>query len=284
MSPLHLTPSTSPTHIPLYLTALTYPAHMPPCVRGKLKWMQGCSPAALCASNMAHLLRAVPEIPQEAEKTRDAIRFVRVAEEACGGDGLREALGLLHMPDAQSAAHALIALGDVAKNCDKKEALAAVKDAERATRDVVVLRCCDLGGGLLNVAKKEAFFSSASRILPSPSIFAALASATQRTESSDGFCSWRIISCGSTIRSQLPETHLKNKAQHHQTDASIGIRMPSIQRRLSDRTPSVPQRSQPASVTRRSAVTGTGCEGKPMDGCFSACDGCFLPECWRFSS
>ena len=77
--------------------------------------MQGCSPAALCASNMAHLLRAVPEIPQEAEKTRDAIRFVRVAEEACGGDGLREALGLLHMPDAQSAAHALIALGDVAK-------------------------------------------------------------------------------------------------------------------------------------------------------------------------
>ena len=115
MSPLHLTPSTSPTHIPLYLTALTYPAHMPPCVRGKLKWMQGCSPAALCASNMAHLLRAVPEIPQEAEKTRDAIRFVRVAEEACGGDGLREALGLLHMPDAQSAAHALIALGDVAK-------------------------------------------------------------------------------------------------------------------------------------------------------------------------
>ena len=110
---------------------------------------------------MAHLLRAVPEIPQEAEKTRDAIRFVRVAEEACGGDGLREALGLLHMPDAQSAAHALIALGDVAKNCDKKEALAAVKDAERATRDVVVLRCCDLGGGLLNVAKKEAFLGLA---------------------------------------------------------------------------------------------------------------------------
>ena len=102
---------------------------------------------------MARLLRAVPEIPQEAEKTRDAIRFVRVAEEACGGDGLREALGLLHMPDAQSAAHALIALGDVAKNCDK-EVLAAVKAAERAARDVVVLRCCAPGGGVLHVDQK----------------------------------------------------------------------------------------------------------------------------------
>ena len=105
---------------------------------------------------MAHLLRAVPEIPQEADKTREAIRLVVAAEEAGGGDRLREARGLLHTPDAQSAAHALIALGNVAKNCDK-EALAAGKDAERATRDVVVLRCCDLGGGLLNVAKKRSF-------------------------------------------------------------------------------------------------------------------------------
>ena len=204
------------------------------------------------------MARFVSDITREASLTRYAIRLVVAAEEAGGGDRLREARGLLHTPDAQSAAHALIALGDVAKNCDKKEALAAVKDAERATRDVVVLRCCDLGGGLLNVAKKEAFFSSASRILPSPSIFAALASATQRTESSDGFCSWRIISCGSTIRSQLPETHLKNKAQHHQTDASIGIRMPNIQRRLSDRTPSVPQRSQPASSSSSPSSSSQG--------------------------
>ena len=66
-------------------------------------------------SHMAHLLRAVPEIPQEADKTREAIRLVVAAEEAGGGDRLREARGLLHTPDAQSAAHALIALGDVAK-------------------------------------------------------------------------------------------------------------------------------------------------------------------------
>ena len=108
---------------------------------------------------MAHLLRAVPEIPQEADKTREAIRLVVAAEEAGGGDRLREARGLLHTPDAQSAAHALIALGNVAKTCDK-EALEAVKAAERAARDVVVLRCCDIGGGLLNV-KQDAFLDLA---------------------------------------------------------------------------------------------------------------------------
>ena len=106
------------------------------------------------ASHMAHLLRAVPEIPREAEKTREAIRLVVAAEEAGGGDGLGEAHHLLLTGDTQSAVDALIVLGNVAQNCDKK-ALEKVKAAERAARDVVVLHC---GGGVLN---REAFLEVA---------------------------------------------------------------------------------------------------------------------------
>ena len=99
---------------------------------------------------MARLLHAVPEIPRDADITRDAIRRLVAAEEAGGGDALGEARGLLQTPCAQSAANALIAIGHVATNCDGA-ALGAVKASERAVRDVVVLRCCAPGGGVLDV-------------------------------------------------------------------------------------------------------------------------------------
>ena len=99
---------------------------------------------------MARPLRAVAEIPREADKTEDAIRLLVAAEGAGGGDELGEARGLLQTPCAQSAANALIAIGHVATNCDA-ETLGAVKAAERAVRDVVVLRCCAPGGGVLDV-------------------------------------------------------------------------------------------------------------------------------------
>ena len=58
-----------------------------------------------------------------------------------GGDALREARRLLEAPCAKSAASALIVIGEVAQNCDVEEAESAVMAAERAMRDVVVLRC-----------------------------------------------------------------------------------------------------------------------------------------------
>ena len=60
--------------------------------------------------------------------------------EARGGDCLREALRLLEAPSAKSAASALIMIGEVPRSCDS-EAIGIVKAAERAARDVVVVRC-----------------------------------------------------------------------------------------------------------------------------------------------
>ena len=89
-----------------------------------------------------------------AEKMWDALGYLEDALEAWGGRGgredwggdtLREARRLLEKPGAKSAASALIAIGEVAKRCDE-EALGAFKAAERAMRDVVVLRCCAPGG------------------------------------------------------------------------------------------------------------------------------------------
>ena len=80
-----------------------------------------------------------------AEKTRDAIQSLEAAlgawggREEWGGDALREACRLLEAPCAKSAASALIVIGEVAQSCDE-EAASAVKAAERAVRDVVVLR------------------------------------------------------------------------------------------------------------------------------------------------
>jgi len=91
----------------------------------------------------------------EAEKTRDAIQPLRTAlgalggrlgqggfRDKWGGDILKEALSLLEFdwPSPQNAANALIMIGYVADSCDE-EAASAVKAAERAVRDVVVLRC-----------------------------------------------------------------------------------------------------------------------------------------------
>ena len=89
-----------------------------------------------------------------AEKTRDAILSLGTALEAwggrgargyrdeLGGDALREARSLLEQCPwtAQSACSALIKTSDVAQACDE-EAEGAVRAAERAVRDVVVLRC-----------------------------------------------------------------------------------------------------------------------------------------------
>ena len=60
----------------------------------------------------------------------------------CGGDALREARSLLEQCPwaANSAFSALIKIGDVAQTCDE-EAEGAVRAAERAVRDVVVVRC-----------------------------------------------------------------------------------------------------------------------------------------------
>ena len=101
----------------------------------------------------------VPDITREAGLTNFAIRLVVAAEEAGGGDALRGARRLLLTGDTQSAVDALIVLGNVAQTCDKK-ALAKVKAAERAARDVVVLHCCAPGGGVLDVGK-NAFLEAA---------------------------------------------------------------------------------------------------------------------------
>ena len=108
--------------------------------------------------NMARLRHAAPEIPREADKARGAIRPLVAAAEGGGGDALGEARGLLQTPCAQSAANALIAIGNAATNCDD-EALGAAKAAERAVRDVVVLRCCAPGGGVLDV-DQDAFLEA----------------------------------------------------------------------------------------------------------------------------
>ena len=62
------------------------------------------------------------------------------AEKPNGGEALREARRLLEALCAKSAASALIVIGEVAQSCDE-EAESAVMAAERAMRDVVVLRC-----------------------------------------------------------------------------------------------------------------------------------------------
>ena len=95
--------------------------------------------------------RAAPEVSwaheEAVEKTWDAIRSMRAVEKACG-HALDNACHLLQAslkePCAKSAASALMDLAQVAKSCDKG-ALATIKAAERAARDVVVLRCCSQG-------------------------------------------------------------------------------------------------------------------------------------------
>ena len=91
----------------------------------------------------------------EAQKTRGATQSLLTAigvlcgrlsqggfRDKLGGDILREAIDLLELdwPNAKNAASALTMIGYVAESCDE-EAEGAVKAAQRAVRDVVVLRC-----------------------------------------------------------------------------------------------------------------------------------------------
>ena len=83
------------------------------------------------------------------------------SREEWGGACLTEALRLLEAPSAKSAASALILIGDASRSCDQ-DALGAVKAAERAARDVVVLRCMRIGAlgdqrGAFYDAAEEAF-------------------------------------------------------------------------------------------------------------------------------
>ena len=93
------------------------------------------------------ILRAALEEPWAAEKrrqaTRDAIRYLEVAGVTVVE--VRFLGAFLRAPCAKSAASALIAIGDVAQRCDRA-AFGAVKAAERAVRDVVVLRCRSRAG------------------------------------------------------------------------------------------------------------------------------------------
>ena len=111
----------------------------------------------------------------EAEKTRGAMQSMRTAlgavggrlrqggfRDKCGGDLVKDALYLLEFgwPSPKNAANALIMIGYVADSCDE-EAASAVKAAERAVRDVVVLRCCSVSEArnpeTFIVAAEEAF-------------------------------------------------------------------------------------------------------------------------------
>ena len=135
-----------------------------------------------------------------AEKMWDALGYLEDALEAWGGregrggredwggDTLKEARRLLEKPGAKSAASALIAIGEVAESCDE-EAVRAVRAAERAVRDVVVLRCCAPGdlGAISHGDILQALEVALDRPLPGDFLPA-------QTESSGRACSWRSTS------------------------------------------------------------------------------------------
>jgi hypothetical protein len=70
-----------------------------------------------------------------------ATRSLEAAEAASGDALLAEARRLLDTTGATAAASALLMTMTAAKRCDGR-ARAALKSAERAVRDVVVVRCC----------------------------------------------------------------------------------------------------------------------------------------------
>ena len=119
--------------------------------------------------------QAAPDDPLAAEKLREAIRSLETAlgewggrgrgpRENWGGKDLREARRLLGAwPFMECAASALIKIGDVRKTCDG-EAEGALKAAERAVRDVVVMRC---GGGPRR-QNREAFYIALERAFDRP--------------------------------------------------------------------------------------------------------------------
>ena len=71
----------------------------------------------------------------------DATRSLEAAEAASGDALLTEARRLLDTTGATAAASALLMTMTAAKRCDGR-ARDALKSAERAVRDVVVVRCC----------------------------------------------------------------------------------------------------------------------------------------------
>ena len=74
------------------------------------------------------------------EKTREAIKALQSAEQAGGGEALGEARRSLEASCTKDAASAVMIVADVAKNCERT-VREAVKEAERAVRDVLVMRC-----------------------------------------------------------------------------------------------------------------------------------------------
>ena len=88
---------------------------------------------------------AAPLDPRAAKAARDADKSLEAAQGAVPARAGKRALGharrLLARGCAKSAARALMGIGRVAADCDES-ALRAVQAAERAMRDVVVLRLC----------------------------------------------------------------------------------------------------------------------------------------------
>ena len=233
------------------------------------------------------MARFVPDITREAGLTRYAIRSVVAAEEAGGGDALGEARRLLLTGDTQSVVDALIVLGNVAQNCDKK-ALEKVKPAERAARDVVVLHCCCAsGGGLLDIGKK-AFLEAAE------AAFAERLRGTRLGDEENRALRAFLLLAYHKLRRD-PQPAARNTFE--QTKHSIGRPMPASefecvassgasQTELPAYRSGANQhhhhrRHHPKGGLRRQTHGHWRCSRSWR---FSACDGCFLPECWRFSS
>ena len=76
----------------------------------------------------------------ERAKTQEAIKALQSAEQAGGGEALGEARRSLEASCTKGAASAVMIVADVAKNCECT-VREAVKEAERAVRDVLVMRC-----------------------------------------------------------------------------------------------------------------------------------------------
>ena len=127
------------------------------------------------AEGQAAAPQAAPDDALTAEELRDGIWSLEIAlgvwggrgrdfREAWGGDELREARRLLETePFMKCAARALIKIGDVRKTCDG-EAERALKAAQRAVRDVVVMRC----GGGPRQQNREAFYIALERAFDRP--------------------------------------------------------------------------------------------------------------------
>ena len=96
-----------------------------------------------------------------AARVRDAMTYLKAAEDASGATALEEAGQLIEILGTRSVAEALLMIAAVAMTCEA-EALAAVKAAERAVRDVFVLRC----RAVCKPGDREAFLATAEEAFP----------------------------------------------------------------------------------------------------------------------